>query len=168
MSDGVTRRKLLVVVPTGAAGLALGGCAIIRGGASHHVLEANQQRLEGTQLRIPLSALAGIGSGALEVKPGAPHPELLISSAGDAGWHVITAHCTHRGCVVDWNASATEWQCPCHGSRFAADGQVRNGPAERPLSQPHSRVEGGDLVVDMQGLAMGPLPGATCRPGEDV
>ena len=34
MNDGVTRRKLLVVVPTGAAGLALGGCALLRGGAT--------------------------------------------------------------------------------------------------------------------------------------
>jgi Rieske Fe-S protein len=154
MSD-VTRRKLLVVVPATAAGLTFGGCAFLRGGASHPVLEPAQQRLEGTQLHIPLSALAGIGSGAMEVKPGAPHPDLLISSAGEAGWHVISAHCTHRGCVVDWNASASEWQCPCHGSRFAPDGEVRHGPAERPLAAPRARVEGDQLVVDLQGLSTG-------------
>jgi len=153
MNDGVTRRKLLVVVPTGAAGLALGGCALLRGGASHKVLEPNQQTLQGSELRIPLSALAGVGSGAVEVKPGGPHPELLISSAGENGWHVITAHCTHKGCVVDWNASASEWQCPCHGSRFATDGQVRHGPAERPLTAPRARVDGDQLVIDLQGLA---------------
>jgi Rieske Fe-S protein len=152
MNDGVTRRKLLVVVPTGAAGLALGGCAILRGGASHKVLEPSQQTVQGSQLRIPLAALSGVGTGAVEVKPGAPHPELLISSAGESGWHVITAHCTHRGCVVDWSASESEWQCPCHGSRFAADGQVRHGPAERPLGAPRSHVEGDQLVVDLQGL----------------
>jgi nitrite reductase/ring-hydroxylating ferredoxin subunit len=163
MTDGLTRRTLLVVVPAGAAGLAVGGCAILRGGASHRVLEPSQQRLQGTELRIPLAALAGIGGGALEVKPGASHPDLLISSAGDAGWHVVTAHCTHRGCVVDWSASASEWQCPCHGSRFAADGEVRHGPAERPLGHPRSRVEGDQLIVDLQGLAMGVAPAESCE-----
>jgi len=152
MSEGVTRRKVLVVVPTGAVGLTLGGCALIRGGASHPVLESTQQRLEGTQLQIPLASLTGIaGGGALEVKPGAPHPDLLISSAGAGGWHVVTAHCTHRGCVVDWNAPASEWQCPCHGSRFAADGRVLHGPAEQPLKEPPSRVEGDHLIVDLGG-----------------
>jgi Rieske Fe-S protein len=153
MKDGVTRRKLLVVVPPGAAGLALGGCAVLRGGASHRVLEPNQQRVEGNQLRIPLVALTGIGAGAVQVKAADNHPDLLISSAGDSGWHVITAHCTHRGCVVDWNASANEWQCPCHGSRFAPDGQVHHGPAERPLTAPGARVEGDQLVVDLRQLA---------------
>jgi Rieske Fe-S protein len=152
MNDGVTRRKLMVVVPAGAAGLAL-GCAVLRGGASHPVLESGQQRLEGTQLQIPLASLTSIASGgALEVKPGAGHPDLLISAAGQGQWHVVTAHCTHRGCVVDWNASASEWQCPCHGSRFAPDGQVRHGPAEKPLAQPPARVEGDHLIVDLSGL----------------
>jgi nitrite reductase/ring-hydroxylating ferredoxin subunit len=151
MSDGVTRRRLLVVAPTGAAaGLAFGGCALIRGGASHPVLEPAQQRLVGSELHIPLAALSGVaGGGALEVKPGSSHPDLLISSAGQGGWHVVTAHCTHRGCVVDWNATASEWQCPCHGSRYAPDGKVVHGPAEKPLGQPASRVEGDQLIVDL-------------------
>jgi Rieske Fe-S protein len=152
MNDGVTRRKLVVVVPTAAAGVALGGCAILRGGASHRVLEPDQQSVEGTELRIPLAALAGIGTGAVELKAADHHPDLLISSAGENRWHVVTAHCTHRGCVVDWNASANEWQCPCHGSRYAPDGQVRHGPAEHPLTAPLARVEGDRLVVDLQGL----------------
>jgi Rieske Fe-S protein len=149
MNDGVTRRTVLAVLPAGAAGVALGGCAILRGGASHKVLESNLQTLTGNELRIPVAALAGIGSGALEVKPGAGHPELLISSAGENAWHVVDAHCTHRGCVVDWNAAASEWQCPCHGSRFGADGQVHNGPAEKPLGAHQARVDGDHLVVTL-------------------
>jgi nitrite reductase/ring-hydroxylating ferredoxin subunit len=152
MNDGLTRRSLLVLAPTGAAGVAL-GCAIIRGGASHPVLEPTQQRLEGNELRIPVAALAPVaGGGALEVKPGAPHPDLLISATASGGWQAITAHCTHRGCIVDWNRSASEWQCPCHGSRFAANGQVLHGPADKPLGQPPSRIVGDHLVVDLGGL----------------
>ena len=42
--------------------------------------------------------------------------------------------CTHVRCVVQFDADAREWACPCHGSRFAVDGSVVRGPARRPLA----------------------------------
>jgi Rieske Fe-S protein len=47
--------------------------------------------------------------------------------------HAVSAVCTHRGCVVDWNAVELSWDCPCHGSRFDCDGHVLQGPAQREL-----------------------------------
>lgn len=47
---------------------------------------------------------------------------------------VLSAVCTHSGCTVRYAASNADIQCPCHGSSFDLDGNVTNGPADRPLA----------------------------------
>jgi Rieske Fe-S protein len=154
MGKGVTRRELFVIAEASAATTAFAGCAVLRGGESHPVLASDQQRMEGDQLKIPTAALAQMKPGEVkELKPGNGRPDLLLlAPAAGGSWQAITAHCTHRGCVVGWNATATEWQCPCHGSRFGADGHVVGGPAEKPLTTPPTRVDGDSVVIDLTGL----------------
>lgn len=41
--------------------------------------------------------------------------------------------CPHLGCALHWNREEHSWDCPCHGSRFAADGTLLNNPATDDL-----------------------------------
>lgn len=61
--------------------------------------------------------------------------KLAVYRADDGGIVKSSAVCTHVGCVVHWNPFEKCWDCPCHGSQFAPDGAVLNGPAVRPLAR---------------------------------
>lgn len=56
-----------------------------------------------------------------------------VYRADDGALSICSAVCPHMGCIVGWNAAEKTWDCPCHGSRFQATGEVIAGPAEGPL-----------------------------------
>jgi glycine/D-amino acid oxidase-like deaminating enzyme/nitrite reductase/ring-hydroxylating ferredoxin subunit len=79
---------------------------------------------------VPSLDAVGAGQGRI-VRDGV---QKLAAYRDEAGQLTVrSAICTHLGCVVDWNAAEKTWDCPCHGSRFAVDGRVINGPAVAPL-----------------------------------
>jgi menaquinol-cytochrome c reductase iron-sulfur subunit len=55
--------------------------------------------------------------------------------------------CTHLGCAYSWDDLHGEFNCPCHGSRFAIDGGVKQGPASKPLNRYPTRVDGHQLLI---------------------
>jgi 3-phenylpropionate/trans-cinnamate dioxygenase ferredoxin reductase subunit len=70
--------------------------------------------------------------------------QLAVYRDDDGTTHELSPRCTHMGCTVDWNDSARTWDCPCHGSRFAADGSVVHGPASEPLERVGGSAPGAD------------------------
>lgn len=75
----------------------------------------------------------------------------------DTGVLALYRKCTHLGCVVPWLhdentedklSSKGRFNCPCHGSIFNRFGEVRGGPAPRPLDLLKVTVEGGQVNVD--------------------
>ena len=53
----------------------------------------------------------------------------------DGTVHALSPVCRHLWCLVDWNPAERSWDCPCHGSRYAADGRVIQGPATKDLKK---------------------------------
>jgi glycine/D-amino acid oxidase-like deaminating enzyme/nitrite reductase/ring-hydroxylating ferredoxin subunit len=53
----------------------------------------------------------------------------------DGTVHAVSPICTHLYCTVKWNSGERSWDCPCHGSRFAPDGTVLEGPATDDLAR---------------------------------
>lgn len=77
------------------------------------------------------------GDGAIVTVGG----EKLAGHRDDGGaLHLVSARCTHLGCLVAWNAAERSWDCPCHGSRFDVDGHVLTGPATVDLPRRPGRA----------------------------
>ena len=65
----------------------------------------------------------------------------VATSTVDGRTCAVSAVCTHLGGVVQWNDAELTWDCPLHGSRFAADGRRLEGPAVRDLGPRPEAVE---------------------------
>lgn len=50
----------------------------------------------------------------------------------DKGFHAISSVCTHLGCIAERTAEG-DFNCPCHGSTFDAEGGLTGGPAPKGL-----------------------------------
>lgn len=59
----------------------------------------------------------------------------------------VNPKCTHQGCDVKWSAGEKKYECPCHGSYFAADGKVLQGPATKALDTYPAKIVGNQVLV---------------------
>lgn len=60
---------------------------------------------------------------------------------------VLSAVCTHLGCIVQWKKERQEFLCPCHAGLFTAEGTVVSGPPPKPLPPIPFSVADGVVTV---------------------
>jgi Rieske Fe-S protein len=71
---------------------------------------------------------------------------IYVRRAGDRV-DALSAVCTHTGCLVRATAAVPGFECPCHRSRFDAEGRSLAGPALRPLDRLETRIVDGVVGV---------------------
>lgn len=80
-------------------------------------------------------------------------------NAGPDQVTAFTATCPHLGCAVDFNSAADQFECPCHKSAFALNGQKLSGPSLRgldPLKVKLVEIDGvPEIWIDFQRFRTG-------------
>jgi Rieske Fe-S protein len=130
MSD-LPRRTILGAVVAGAAATPLAACGK---GADSAPAETTKKAGQ------VLAPVADVPVGAAIVAHGT-----LISQPSPGVFQGFLARCTHAGCALGVRDGAAI--CPCHGSRFAFDGAVTQGPATEPLTARAVAVSNGEIIV---------------------
>lgn len=84
-----------------------------------------------------------------------PGRSVAVIRDKDGGVFAISTICTHLGCIV--KESPDGFLCPCHGSRFAADGSLTRGPAPKALMwlQVQPLGDGRWVIDESKGVPLG-------------
>ena len=72
---------------------------------------------------------------------------LIVARVSQGNFVAVSSACTHQGSTVVYQSGANRFYCPSHGSVFAANGAVQNGPAGKPLHQYNVSLNGTNLRV---------------------
>jgi cytochrome b6-f complex iron-sulfur subunit len=134
--EPVPRRDFLGLSSLGAmfAALFFAGVGILR------LPKAAVLSSPSKKFKVTLPESLSVGQGFT------PPGRSVVLFRDDEGVFAISLVCTHLGCIV--KNTPDGFECPCHGSRFAADGSVTKGPAPRALPWRQVSGVGGTYLVD--------------------
>ena len=116
LEHSVTRRRMVRQIITFGIGIPLVGSLI-------GMLRRVQSRQAPRNVTIP--ADVAIGLSIVD--------SIVVHRTNDGAIRAFSGYCTHLGCRIE-RIVGDEAVCPCHGSRYRADGTVAAGPAGRPLA----------------------------------
>jgi Rieske Fe-S protein len=71
------------------------------------------------------------------------------------GITVLSSICPHLGCPINWHHDQAQFNCPCHGGLFDADGRHTGGPPPRGMDPLEFEVRAGRLWVKWQDFRIG-------------
>lgn len=133
------RREFLTFLGLGAAAAA---CASCLQGCT--VKDPGITSPSGIDFTLDLSTTTNAG---LKTLGGYLYNSGVIVAHSPAGYIAVSAACTHQGNTIYYDLTSNSFICPAHGSRFATDGSVLNGPASNPLGRYNVSLSGNSLRV---------------------
>ncbi len=74
---------------------------------------------------------------------------LFVVRNDDNEVRVFSDICTHLGCRVSWHSDVQHYISPCHNGHFDIMGKNISGPPPRPLDEFVTKVENGNLFVQL-------------------
>ena len=85
----------------------------------------------GGAVQIKVSNFPELATVGKAVRVGDRRAAMRTGASSFIGLSMI---CTHQQCTTDVSPKLNQFVCPCHRSRFAADGKVIEGPATQNLA----------------------------------
>ncbi|MBI3244170.1 MAG: ubiquinol-cytochrome c reductase iron-sulfur subunit [Chloroflexi bacterium] len=100
----------------------------------------------GGKITLDVTAIPGVDTGPKDFPEGrfwlvnlgpqsASDPRRPDVYPAQQGLMAIYKVCVHLGCLYKWVPTNNRFECPCHGSKYLADGVRVDGPARRNLDK---------------------------------
>lgn len=135
------RRDFLINL---AMGLSLiPGFALAAGYVTRYLVPAGKNRTE----EILLTRLEELPVGQSRLFDRVLGNDVIAVRVARGEVKAYSSVCTHLGCRVGWDASQSNFLCPCHVGRFDLDGNVILGPPPEPLTAYPIRIERDQVFV---------------------
>jgi menaquinol-cytochrome c reductase iron-sulfur subunit len=74
---------------------------------------------------------------------------VYLVRTGDQSVRALHSTCTHLGCRTAYDRKSKLILCPCHGGVFDVEGHVISGPPPAPLPTLSTRIEDGQVLVQV-------------------
>lgn len=75
------------------------------------------------------------------------HNGVIVARTVSGSYVAVSQYCTHAGGTVVFDSNINDFYCPVHGSVFATNGSVINGPAPSALVKYNTLLAGSSLRV---------------------
>lgn len=128
-------------------GTCLGAMAAVVAAASVYPVfrYLSPHRINGEAARVVIP-VAEVLEGEAKFLEYAGAAAIVVHKRG-GGIEVLSAICTHLGCIVQWEIKTQDFLCPCHGGHYSADGSVTGGPPPRPLGKLPFTIADGVITI---------------------
>jgi cytochrome b6-f complex iron-sulfur subunit len=111
-------------------------------------LDAIQATLANGNITLNIDSSSPLAKTGSAVMVNFNSGSILVDHPSGNTFNALTSVCTHQGCTINgFDSGSNQFVCPCHGSRFTADGQVAQGPASSALRKYPTQFSNNRLTI---------------------